>query len=234
MPTSACRRRPHPGGRGGGRSRGGGPGGRTRRRRATAPGSGGREWDAIAPDRSIGRYALDLIRRPRCRGNRSRGRASRPPLRWRRTPKRWTPSWSSTVRALRETRAVVEALPGLPGEPPPDQESPRSDRAPKRASRLLAGPGASGRGHGYAGRMRRCGLQRLSVSIRTPPSGRRALVGYGDARLRLGDTAGAAPWLTETVVSDAVQTDSIYQMALDRLEELRGSAPFDSVRTILR
>jgi hypothetical protein len=36
------------------------------------------------------------------------------------------------------------------------------------------------------------------------------------------------------VVSDAVQRDSIYQMALDRLEGLRGSSAFDSVRTILR
>jgi hypothetical protein len=63
--------------------------------------------------------------------------------------------------------------------------------------------------------------------------GRRALVGYGDAQLRLGDSvAGALAY--RTVVSDAVQTDSIYQMALDRLEGLRGSAPFDSVRTILR
>jgi hypothetical protein len=63
--------------------------------------------------------------------------------------------------------------------------------------------------------------------------GRRALVGYGDARLRLGDSvAGALAY--RTVVSDAVQTDSIYQMALDRLEGLRGSAPFDSARTILR
>jgi hypothetical protein len=63
--------------------------------------------------------------------------------------------------------------------------------------------------------------------------GRRALVGYGDAQLRLGDSvAGVLAY--RTVVSDAVQTDSIHQMALDRLEGLRGSAPFDSVRTILR
>ena len=63
--------------------------------------------------------------------------------------------------------------------------------------------------------------------------GRRALVGYGDAQLRLGDTlAGALAY--QTVVSDATQTDSIHLMALDRLEELRGSAPFDSARIILR
>jgi hypothetical protein len=63
--------------------------------------------------------------------------------------------------------------------------------------------------------------------------GRRALVGYGDARLRLGDTlAGALAY--QTVASDAVQTDSIYQMAIDRLEELRESARSNSDRIILR
>jgi len=63
--------------------------------------------------------------------------------------------------------------------------------------------------------------------------GRRALVGYGDARLRLGDSvAGAQAY--RVVVADAVQSDSIHQMALDRLEGLRGSAAFDSARTILR
>ena len=64
-------------------------------------------------------------------------------------------------------------------------------------------------------------------------AGRRALVGYGDAQLRLGDTlAGAVAY--QTVVSDATQSDSIHLMALDRLEELRASAPFDSARIILR
>ncbi len=63
--------------------------------------------------------------------------------------------------------------------------------------------------------------------------GRRALVGYGDARVRGGDSlAGVLAY--RAVVSDAVQTDSIHQMAQDRLEGLRGSASFDSARIILR
>jgi hypothetical protein len=63
--------------------------------------------------------------------------------------------------------------------------------------------------------------------------GRRALVGYGDARLRLGDTLDGM-LAYQTVVSDASQSDSTHQMALDRLAELRGMAPFDSGRIILR
>jgi hypothetical protein len=50
--------------------------------------------------------------------------------------------------------------------------------------------------------------------------GRRALVGYGDAKLRLGDPIAAA-MAYQAVVSDAVQSDSIYQMAHDRLQNLR-------------
>jgi hypothetical protein len=63
--------------------------------------------------------------------------------------------------------------------------------------------------------------------------GRRALVGYGDARLRLGDTLGGA-LAFQTVVSDGIQSDSIQLMALDRLENLRAAAPSDTARIILR
>ena len=47
-------------------------------------------------------------------------------------------------------------------------------------------------------------------------------------------TAVAGALAYRSVVSDVVQSDSIHQMALDRLEGLRGSAPFDSARIILR
>jgi hypothetical protein len=50
--------------------------------------------------------------------------------------------------------------------------------------------------------------------------GRRALVGYGDAHLKLGDTIAAA-LAFQAVASDRVQSDSISQMAQDRLAELR-------------
>ena len=63
--------------------------------------------------------------------------------------------------------------------------------------------------------------------------GRRALVGYGDARLRLGDTLGGA-LAYQTVVSDGIQSDSIHLMALDRLENLRAVARSDTARIILR
>jgi len=42
--------------------------------------------------------------------------------------------------------------------------------------------------------------------------GRRALVGYGDAKLRLGDTAAGAQAF-QAVASDPVQSDSTSQMA---------------------
>jgi hypothetical protein len=62
--------------------------------------------------------------------------------------------------------------------------------------------------------------------------GRRALVGYGDAQIRLGDTlAGAAAY--EAVVEDRVQSDSTSMMARDRLEELRARSNYQP-HTILR
>jgi hypothetical protein len=65
------------------------------------------------------------------------------------------------------------------------------------------------------------------------PVGRRALVGYGDAQLRLGDTLAAAA-AYQAVVADRTQTDSTNQMARDRLEELRARSPDNVPYTILR
>jgi hypothetical protein len=62
--------------------------------------------------------------------------------------------------------------------------------------------------------------------------GRRALVGYGDAQIRLGDSlAGAAAY--EAVAEDRVQSDSTSLMARDRLEELRARSNYQP-HTILR
>jgi hypothetical protein len=63
--------------------------------------------------------------------------------------------------------------------------------------------------------------------------GRRALVGYGDARIRQGDTAAAAQ-AYQAVADDAVQSDSTMQMARDRLEEIRARSNLDPPGTILR
>jgi tetratricopeptide (TPR) repeat protein len=63
--------------------------------------------------------------------------------------------------------------------------------------------------------------------------GRRALVGYGDAQLRLGDTAAGAT-AYQAVVEDLVQSDSTNLMARDRLEELRARSPGNVPFTILR
>ncbi|MFL5449237.1 MAG: tetratricopeptide repeat protein, partial [Gemmatimonadales bacterium] len=65
------------------------------------------------------------------------------------------------------------------------------------------------------------------------PVGRRALVGYGDAQARLGDTAAAVD-AYRAVTGDAVQSDSTMQMARDRLEELRARTSSPLTGTILR
>ena len=56
-------------------------------------------------------------------------------------------------------------------------------------------------------------------------------MGYGDARVREGDTVAAA-LAFQAVATDQVQSDSTTLMARDRLEELR--ARTDLPRTILR
>jgi len=186
---------------------------------------------AIAPDRSIGRYALDLIRRP---GAEASDLVAVLPGAIAVAPDPETVDSLLVVygAALRETSGCGEALPAF-------QASLRRTRLATLRSR--AEEGVAGCSLALGLRAEATGMPEdaalwFAAAIRIDSNttvGRRALVGYGDARLRLGDSvAGALAY--RTVVSDAVQTDSIYQMALDRLEGLRGSAPFDSARTILR
>jgi tetratricopeptide (TPR) repeat protein len=186
---------------------------------------------AIAPDRSTGRYALDLIRRP---GAEATDLVAVIPGAIAVAPDPETVDSLLVVygAALRETSGCGEALPAF-------QASLRRTRIAVLRSR--AEEGVAGCSLALGLRAEATGMPNdaalwFAAAIRIDSNttvGRRALVGYGDAQLRLGDSvAGALAY--RTVVSDAVQRDSIYQMALDRLEGLRGSAPFDSVRTILR
>jgi tetratricopeptide (TPR) repeat protein len=186
---------------------------------------------AIAPDRSTGRYALDLIRRP---GAQAADLVAVLPGAIAVAPDPETVDSLLVVygTALRETSGCGEALSAF-------QASLRRTRLATLRSR--AEEGVAGCSLALGLRAEATGMPEdaalwFAAVIRIDSNttvGRRALVGYGDAQLRLGDSvAGALAY--RTVVSDAVQTDSIYQMALDRLEGLRGSAPFDSARTILR
>jgi tetratricopeptide (TPR) repeat protein len=186
---------------------------------------------AIAPDRSTGRYALDLIRRA---GAEATDLVAVLPGAIAVAPDPETVDSLLVVygTALRETSGCGEALGAF-------QASLR--RTKLTAIRSRAEEGVAGCSLALGLRSEATGMLEdaalwFAAAIRIDSNtivGRRALVGYGDARLRLGDSvAGALAY--RTVVSDVVQTDSIYQMALDRLEELRGSAPFDSARTILR
>ena len=186
---------------------------------------------AIAPDRSTGRYALDLIRRP---GAEATDLVAVLPGAIAVAPDPETVDSLMVVyaTALRETSGCGEALPAF-------QAGLRRTRI--AALRSRAEEGVAGCSLVLGLRAEATGMPKdaalwFAAAIRIDSNttvGRRALVGYGDARLRLGDSvAGAQAY--RMVVSDAVQTDSIYQMALDRLEGLRGSSAFDSVRTILR
>jgi tetratricopeptide (TPR) repeat protein len=186
---------------------------------------------AIAPDRATGRYVLDLIRRP---GAEAGDLVAVLPGAIAVAPDPETVDSLLVVygAALRETSGCGEALPVF-------QASIR--RSKIAALRSRAEEGVAGCSLALGLRSEATGMPEdaalwFAAAIRIDSNttvGRRALVGYGDAQLRLGDSvAGALAY--RTVVSDAVQTDSIYQMALDRLEGLRASAPFDSVRTILR
>ncbi|HJR15964.1 MAG TPA: tetratricopeptide repeat protein [Gemmatimonadales bacterium] len=186
---------------------------------------------AIAPDRSTGRYALELIRRP---GAEATDLVAVLPGAIAVAPDPQTVDSLLVVygAALRETSGCGEALGAF-------QAGLRRTKVAALRNRAEEGVAACSLWVGL--RSEALGKPQDAVlwfaaAIRIDSSttvGRRALVGYGDARLHLGDTIGGA-LAYQTVVSDAVQSDSIHQMALDRLAELRGRAPFDSARIILQ
>ena len=175
---------------------------------------------AIAPDRSIGRYALELIRRP---GAEATDLVAVLPGAIAVAPDAETVDSLLLVygHAVRETSGCAEALPSF-------QAAVRRTRVPGIRSRAE---------EGVAGCSLMLGLQAEAAGSHTDAAlwfasairvdsntivGRRALVGYGDARLRLGDPIAAA-LAYQAVMSDDVQSDSIRQMAADRLQDLRAS-----------
>ncbi|MFL5401532.1 MAG: tetratricopeptide repeat protein [Gemmatimonadales bacterium] len=183
---------------------------------------------AIAPDRSIGRYALTLIRRPGAQAN---DLVAVLPGAIAAAPDAETADSLLAVYAvaLRETSNCDQALPLF-------QAALRRSRVLQLRSRAEEGVAACSLALGIraeAGGNPQDAALWYAAAIRVDSStmvGRRALVGYGDARLKLGDTiAGALAY--EAVASDRVQSDSISQMAEDRLAGLRA---YPSHRDTLR
>ena len=185
----------------------------------------------IAPNRSIGRYALAVVRRPGAEPNDLVGVF---PAAIAVAPDAETVDSLLEVYAgaLRETSGCDQALPVF-------QATVRRSRVAALRGRAEDGVAACSLAMGFraeaAGQPDDAALW-FAAAIRVDsvtPVGRRALVGYGDAQLRLGDTAAAAGAF-EAVAADAVQSDSTMQMAQDRLEELRARASANVPRTILR
>jgi tetratricopeptide (TPR) repeat protein len=187
---------------------------------------------AIAPDRSIGRYALTLIRRP---GAQAEDLVSVLPGAIAVAPDAETVDSLLLVyaAALKETSGCDQALPTF-------QATLRRSRVAELRSRAEEGVAGCSLALGLraeaAGKLQDATLW-YAAAIRidsSTPVGRRALVGYGDARLKLGDTiAGALAF--QAVASDPVQSDSINQMARDRMAELYASPSVrDSLRSVLR
>ena len=185
----------------------------------------------IAPNRSIGRYALAVVRRPGADAN---DLVTVLPAAIAAAPDVETVDSLLAVygAALRETSGCDQALPVF-------QATLRRTKVATLRTRAEEGVAACSLALGLraeaAGKPDDAELW-FAAAIRVDsatPVGRRALVGYGDAQLRLGDTVAAAT-AYQAVVADRTQTDSTNQMARDRLEELRARSPNNVPYTILR
>ncbi|HEX6433277.1 MAG TPA: tetratricopeptide repeat protein [Gemmatimonadales bacterium] len=184
----------------------------------------------IAPSRSIARYALAVVRRPGAEAN---DLVPVLPAAIAAAPDAETVDSLLVVyaAALRETAGCDQALPLF-------QASLRRSRVAHLRTRGEEGVAGCSLVMGLrseaGGRSEDAALW-FAAAIRVDSNtavGRRALVGYGDAQLRLGDTlAGAAAY--EAVAEDRVQSDSTSLMARDRLEELRARSNYQP-HTILR
>jgi tetratricopeptide (TPR) repeat protein len=184
----------------------------------------------IAPNRSIARYALAVVRRP---GADASELVPVLPAAIAAAPDAETVDSLLAVyaAALRETSGCDQALPLF-------QATLRRTRASLLRSRAEDGLAACSLVMGFraeaAGKPEDAALW-FAAAIRVDSStavGRRALVGYGDAQTRLGDTlAGGQAY--EVVARDQVQSDPTTLMARDRLEELRARANYQP-HTILR
>ncbi len=185
----------------------------------------------IAPGRSIGRYALELIRRPGAEATDLvaifPGAIAAAP-----DPETVDSLLSVYGAALRETSGCDQALPVFQAT----LRRTHVDVLRNRAEDGVAGCSLALGLRAEAGAKPSDAALWFAAAIRvdsSTPVGRRALVGYGDAKLRLGDTA-AGVQAFQAVASDQVQSDSTSQMARDRLEELRARSAGDLPRTILR
>jgi tetratricopeptide (TPR) repeat protein len=179
---------------------------------------------AIAPDRSIGRYALELIRRP---GAEATDLVAVLPGAIAVAPDPDTVDSLLVVygAALRETTGCGEALPAFQAGLRRTKRAALRNRAEEGVAACSLWLGLRSEAMGNPVDAARWFAAAIRIDSSTTV-GRRALVGYGDARLHLGDTlAGALAY--QTVISDVVQSDSIHQMALDRLEGLRESRRLD-------
>jgi tetratricopeptide (TPR) repeat protein len=173
---------------------------------------------AIAPDRSVGRYALALIRR---RGAEANDLVAVLPGAIAVAPDPETVDSLLGVYAvaLRETTGCDQALPVF-------QAALRRTKLAAlhtRAEEGVAGCSLTLGLRAEAGGKLQDATQWYAAAIRIDSSttvGRRALVGFGDARLKSGDTI-AAERAFQAVTSDRVQSDTVSQMAEDRLSELR-------------
>ena len=185
----------------------------------------------IAPNRGIGRYALAVVRRPGADAN---DLVRVLPAAIAAAPDAETVDSLLVVyaAALRETSGCDQALPLF-------QAALRRSRATGLRTRAEDGMAGCSLAMGLraeaAGKPEDAALW-FAAAIRVDSNtavGRRALVGYGDARARLGDTlAGALAY--QAVAADLVQSDSTTQMARDRLEEIRARSPHNQPPTVLR
>ncbi|HEY1281272.1 MAG TPA: hypothetical protein VGF22_16460 [Acidimicrobiales bacterium] len=183
----------------------------------------------IAPNRSIGRFALAVLRHPGADAN---DLVAVIPAAVAAAPDAETVDSLLWVYAgaLRETSGCDQAL---------SVYQAAARRTANASLRARAGDGvaacslALGLKAEAAGNPEDAALW-FAAAIKIDSStavGRRALVGYGDARVKEGDSVAAA-LAYQAVASDPVQSDSTTLMARDRLEELR--ARTDLPRTILR
>jgi tetratricopeptide (TPR) repeat protein len=185
----------------------------------------------IAPNRSIGRYALSVVRRPGADANDLVGVlpgaiASAPDA------ETMDSLLAIYAAALRETSGCEQALPVFQATLRRTRVAVLRTRAEDGVAACSLSVGLRAEAEGKPGDAALWFAAAIRVDSGTPV-GRRALVGYGDAKLRLGDTtAGALAF--DAVASDPVQSDSTTQMARDRLEELRARALGNTPRTILR
>jgi tetratricopeptide (TPR) repeat protein len=185
----------------------------------------------IAPGRSIGRYALELVRRPGAEATNLvavfPGAIAAAP-----DPETVDSLLSVYGAALRETSGCDQALPVFQATLRRTHVDALRNRAEDGVAGCSLVLGLRAEAEGKPGDAALWFAAAIRVDSSTSV-GRRALVGYGDAKLRLGDTAAGAQAF-QAVASDQVQSDSTTQMARDRLAELRARSDSDVPRTILR